>query len=146
MSKFYTNVLNIGNNILYRGVVNGRRVKMKVAYTPTLFLHSNKKSEYKSLLGHDLESVKFDSIREAKEFVNNYSEVDNFKIYGNTRFEYAFIAEHYGDDIDWDIDKLNIGVIDIEVGSENGFPDPYNAIEPITAITIKGLKTKGLVS
>jgi DNA polymerase elongation subunit (family B) len=38
--------------------------------------------------------------------------------------------------IDYDFDKLEIAIIDIEVGSENGFPDPYEANEPITAIAI----------
>jgi DNA polymerase elongation subunit (family B) len=38
--------------------------------------------------------------------------------------------------VDWDIDKILVGIVDIEVGSENGFPDPYQANEPITAIAI----------
>jgi DNA polymerase elongation subunit (family B) len=41
--------------------------------------------------------------------------------------------------IDWDINHVSIAVIDIEVGSENGFPDPYQANEPITAICVKYL-------
>jgi len=41
--------------------------------------------------------------------------------------------------IDWNIDELKISIIDIEVGSENGFPDPYKATEPITAIAIRSL-------
>ena len=36
MSNFYTNVICVGNNILYRGVENGRRVKLRVGYTPTM--------------------------------------------------------------------------------------------------------------
>jgi DNA polymerase elongation subunit (family B) len=39
--------------------------------------------------------------------------------------------------VDYDVEKVLVGVIDIEVGSENGFPDPYLANEPITAIAIK---------
>ena len=42
MSDFYTNVVCVGNNILYRGVENGRRVKLKVGYTPTMFLPAKK--------------------------------------------------------------------------------------------------------
>ena len=38
-----------------------------------------------------------------------------------------------------DIKHINIAMIDIEVGSENGFPDPYKATEPITAIAWKTL-------
>ena len=70
--KYYTNVACIGNNILYRGIKEGRRVKLKVAYTPTLFLPSKKETAYKTLDGEFLEPMKFDSIREAKDFVKRY--------------------------------------------------------------------------
>lgn len=134
---FYTNVLSVGNNILYRGVKDGRSVRLKIAYAPTLFLPSTKATEYKSLQDEYLEPMKFDSIRSAKEFYQNYKDVDNFKIFGNTRYEYAYIADNFSDDVNWDIDRVNISAFDIEVGSENGFPDPYLANEPITAISIK---------
>jgi DNA polymerase elongation subunit (family B) len=39
--------------------------------------------------------------------------------------------------VDYDYEKVSVAVIDIEVGSENGFPDPYQANEPITAICLK---------
>lgn len=137
MMNFYTNVLSVGNNILYRGVKDGRSVRLKIAYAPTLFLPSTKATEYKSLQDEYLEPMKFDSIRSAKEFYQNYKEVNNFKIFGNTRYEYAYIADNFSDDVNWDIDRVNITSFDIEVGSENGFPDPYQANEPITAISIR---------
>ena len=134
MTQYYTNVVSYGNNILYRGVKNGRRVKLKVPYSPTLFLPSNKPSEWKSLDGENLEPMKFGDLRDAKDFVKKYSEVSNIKIFGNTRYEYAFITDEHPKTIEWDQEHLAIDVIDIEVGSENGFPDPYQATEPITAI------------
>jgi DNA polymerase elongation subunit (family B) len=137
MSDYYTSVLNVGNNILYRGVKDGRRVRMKIPYAPTLFLPSNKSTNYKTLNGECLEPMKFASMREARDFANSYKDVNNFKIYGNTKYEYAFIADCFSDDFDWDYDEIHIAVMDIEVGSENGFPDPYLANEPITSISIK---------
>ena len=139
MSKYYTNVAIHGNHILFRGVNNGKRVKSKVKYSPTLFLQSNKQSQWRSLFNEPLEPMTFDTIREARDFVKRYEEVANFKIYGNTRYEYAFIADTFRGTIDWDISHLSIAFIDIEVGSENGFPDPYKATEPITAIAIHQL-------
>ena len=139
MSKYYTNVAIHGNHILFRGVNNGKRVKSKVKYSPTLFLQSNKQSQWRSLFNESLEPMTFDTIREARDFVKRYEEVANFKIYGNTRYEYAFIADTFRGTIDWDISHLSIAFIDIEVGSENGFPDPYKATEPITAIAIHQL-------
>jgi DNA polymerase elongation subunit (family B) len=139
MSKYYTNVAVHGNHILFRGVNNGRRVKTKVQYSPTLFLQSNKSSEWRSLFNESLESMQFETIREARDFVKRYEEVSNFKIYGNTRYEYAFIADNHRGIVDWDITELSVVIIDIEVGSENGFPDPYKAQEPITAIAVHQL-------
>lgn len=137
MSKdFYTNIATLGNNILFRGVKNGRRVRARVKYSPTLFMASNKPSPWKNLQGDNLEPTLFTDMKEARDFVNNYSEVSNFKIFGNTRFEYAYIAENYPGVVDWSIENVAIDLIDIEVGSENGFPNPYQATEPVTAIGI----------
>jgi len=139
MSNFYTNVICVGNNILYRGVENGRRVKLRVGYTPTMFLPSQKETKWKTLHGEYLDEIMLGSIRECRDFINRYEDVENFKIYGNTRYEYAYIADEFKGAIDWDQAKINIAVIDIEVGSENGFPDPYKVNEPITAIAVKTL-------
>lgn len=137
--KYYTNVAIYGNNILYRGVNEGRRVRMKIQYKPTFFLPSKKNAEFKSLFGEPLEPMQFDGIRDAREFLKRYEEVSNFKIYGQERFEYAFIADEHKGLIDWDINDIHVALLDIEVGSENGFPDPYRASEPITAISIRKL-------
>ena len=145
MSRYYTNVASIGNNILYRGVKEGRRVKQKIAYTPTLFLPSKKPTKFTTLDGDFLEPMKFESIREARDFVKRYDEVQNFKIYGNNSYAYAFIADEQKGMVDWKIEDLSIAVIDIEVGSENGFPDPYQANEPITAICVKYLNGQTVV-
>jgi DNA polymerase elongation subunit (family B) len=142
---YYTNVACVGKNILYRGIKNRRRVNYKIPYAPTLYLISDKPSEYKTLFGENLKPIEFEDVREARNFFKQYSEVDNFKIYGNERFEYAFIADEHKGMIDWDINEISIGIIDIEVGSENGFPDPYIASEPITAISIKRLGQNTIV-
>ena len=135
--KYYTNVACVGNNILYRGVKNDRRVKLKVAYTPTLFLPSKKETAWKTLDGEFLEPMEFESIREARDFVKRYEDVENFKIFGNSSYQYAFIADEQKGMVDWKMEDLSVAIIDIEIGSENGFPDPYLANEPITAIAIK---------
>jgi DNA polymerase elongation subunit (family B) len=136
-NKFYTNVVCVGNNILYRGVKDGRRVKLKIAYKPTLYLPSKKATQFKTLQGENLEPFTFENVRECRDFVKRYDEVGNFKIYGNSNYQYAFIADEQKGMVDWDQDLISTAVIDIEVGSENGFPDPYIAQEPITAICIR---------
>ena len=137
MSLFYTNVQSVGNNILYRGVTDGKRTKLKIPYQPTLYEHSKKVTNYTSLDGHYLQGNKFDSMREARDYLKQFEGVSGKKIYGQNRFEYAFIGEQHKEMIDWDFDKVSIAIVDIEVGSENGFPDPYEANEPVTAIALR---------
>jgi len=139
MTNFYTNVQCFGNSILYRGIMDGKRVNQRIDYQPSLYIPSRKTAgSFKSLDGTPLDRKKFDDIREAKEFTKKYDGIPGTpKIYGNTRYEYAFIGEQHQGMVEWDQDKISIAVIDIEVGSENGFPDPYQANEPITAICIK---------
>ena len=145
MQNFYTNVQTYGGNILYRGVMNGKKVKQKVEYSPSLYIPSNKPTEYTSLDGIYLQRKLFGNLYEAREYVKKFNNVNGSKIYGNTSYEYAFIAEQHPDMIDWDFDKISVGIIDIEVGSENGFPDPYLANEPITAITLTYMNGKTYV-
>jgi DNA polymerase elongation subunit (family B) len=139
MSNYYTNVVTYGNNILFRGIKNGRRVQDKVPYSPTLFLPTKRNTEWRSLFNEPLEPRQFETLREARDFIKKYEDVSNFKIYGQERFEYAYISENFNGQIDWDIKELSIAIVDIEVGSENGFPDPYKAEQPITAISVRYL-------
>ena len=69
MSKYYTNVVLQGNHVLFRGVSNGRRVKEKITYSPTLFLPAKKSSDYKTLFNEPLEPMTFENVREARDFV-----------------------------------------------------------------------------
>ena len=90
--KFYTSVNLYGNNILVRGVNNGKKVQDRVPFKPTLFVKSQKQTKYKSLFGENLEEFKFESINEAKDYVQRYKDVENFPIFGNTNFAYQYIT------------------------------------------------------
>jgi hypothetical protein len=56
-----------------------------------------------------------------KDYLDKFKDVTNARIFGNTRYEYAFISEQHPDMVEWDQSKILIAVVDIEVGSENGF-------------------------
>ena len=137
MSDFYTNVQVFGSRILYRGVENGRKVRRKIDYFPTFFVPAKETTEWKTIHGEYVAELKPGNIREARDFIKQYEDVEGFVVYGNNKYEYAFIADTYPKEIDWDLQHINITNIDIEVGSENGFPEPMSASEPITAITFK---------
>ena len=136
MNNFYTNVEVWGGKILYRGVQNGRRVSQRIYYNPTLFVLSDKPTKYKTIHGQYVGPVKQGSIREARDFIKQYDGVASFKIYGNNRYQYCFIADEFPGQIDWNINDINVANIDIETGSDNGFPEPDDANEPLIAITV----------
>ena len=135
--KFYTNFIRVGNCIHVRGYNNGKKFHDKVEYNPTLYLPSQKPTEYKTLDGKYVLPVLQGSMRDANDFIRQYENVDNFNFYGSTNYPYVYINEVYQGRIDYDIKLIRIANIDIEVGSENGFPQPASALEPITAIAVK---------
>lgn len=135
--NFYTNVATFGNSILLRSVENGKRVSKRVKFIPSLFVPTPKPSIYKTINGEDLGEIKFGSINDAKEWLDKYKDVDNWPIFGNRNWEYTYIAQKFPGEIAWDAKHIRVANIDIEVGSENGFPDMKTADEPITAITFK---------
>ena len=137
MNSFYTNVQVYGSRILYRGVENGRKVKHKIDYYPTLYVPSSKPTKFTTVTGEYMSEMKPGNIRDCRDFVKQYDSVENFKIYGNQRYEYAFIGDQHNGEVEWDREHINICNIDIEVGSENGFPDPILANEAIISITYK---------
>jgi DNA polymerase elongation subunit (family B) len=137
----------IGNQFLVRGYENGKQVMFKEEYSPTLFVKSNKKTKYKTLEGEYVQEINPGSVKDCREFYKKYDGIDNFKIYGNDRYIYQYISDKYPEDeIKFDISKIKLYTIDIEVASENGFPDPKDCIEEILLITIQDYTTKEIIT
>ena len=144
--KFYTSVLPYRGRLLVRGVNHdGSHKKYRVNYRPSLFVPSNKESKYRTLDGRNVGKVEFQSMPDAKKWIDEYEDVSGFEYFGNTRYQYPFIADQFPDKIDWDIKQIRLITIDIECESENGFPDADEAIEPIISITAKEHTTKKIV-
>ena len=141
--RFYTNVQMVGDHFLVRGYENGRHFMTREKFNPTLFVPSNKKTKYQTLNGEYVEAVQPGSVRDCREFIKKYDGVENFKIYGNTGYIYQYISEMYPEEeIKFDTNKIKITTIDIEVASENGFPDVESAAEEVLLITIQDYATK----
>jgi len=144
--KFYTNVEQAGNRLLVRGYEGGSPFSYRVPYNPTLYVATKKYSEWKTLEGEWVEPIKLGSINDAKDFIKKYREVDDFDIYGNTRYLYQYIVkEHPEDEIQYDTSQIRIFNIDIETAAENGFPDIESADQEILAISIKDSYTGRIV-
>lgn len=137
MPKFYSSVQTWGNNLLVRGInARGQQFQKKVKFKPSLFIPSTSATGYRSLFGEHLKQIQFDDINAAKDFVRRYENVDSFKFFGNTAYNYQYIAETYPDHIDFDMSLLKIISLDIETTSKYGFPSVSNPIEEILLITL----------
>ena len=141
--RFYTNVQMVGDHFLVRGYEDGKHFMIREKFNPTLFVPSNKKTKYQTLNGENVESVQPGSVRECREFVKKYENVENFKIFGNTQYIYQYISDIYPEDeLKFDISKIKVTTIDIEVASENGFPDVESSAEEVLLITIQDYASK----
>ena len=141
--RFYTNVQMVGDNFLVRGYEDGKHFATREKFYPTLFVDSKRKTKYKTLDGLSVEPVEPGTVRECRDFMKNYNEVENFNIYGNERFIYQYISDKYPEvEVKFDIEKIKLTTIDIEVASENGFPDVESAAEEVLLITLQDYTTK----
>ena len=145
--NFYTNVQLVGNTILYRGYESGEKVTHRDSFSPTLFVSSKKTTKYKTLDGKCVKPIKFDSVRDARDFVKKYEDIDEFDVLGYERFLYQYISDKFPqDELKFDMSMMNIISLDIEVQSENGFPDVESAAEKVLCITVKDFNTKKLIT
>ena len=137
--SFYTCVNRYGNNMLYRGYDDqGKAVKARMPFEPTMYLVSQKATgEWKTLHGQPVEPIHLDSMSEASDFVKKYKDIDNFQVHGNSNFTAQFLNHKHPGKIDYDSKLINVGNIDIEVQSDDGFPEPDQAKYPVTAICYK---------
>jgi len=151
MKDRYTNVSLVYNQLAFRGIENGKRVRRIVDYSPSLFVPSpgNKKTKWKAFIPPKnelepnqqifVERMRFASIKQTREYMREYSKLNNFELFGSNRFAYTYIADNYKDTSEFALEAgkgLSTAILDIEVGSETGFPKPEEATEPVIAITV----------
>lgn len=135
--EFYTSVVRAGNNILYRGYKNGKAVQSRIRFKPTLFIKGDQGSGWTTLDDTPVEPVQFGDMSEAKDFLKRYDNVSNFEIYGNTNYVAQYITEKFPDTIEWDRELVQVLNFDIEVQSDDGFPEPLAANYPVISITCR---------
>jgi len=144
--RFYTSVYEKFNKILVRGYENGEYFQREEDFFPTFFVKSKKESKYKTLDGVYVEPIRPGKISECRDFMKKYSTVDGFKVYGNDNFKAQYISDNYSEDeIKFDIKKIRVFTIDIEVSAESGFPNVFDCAEEILTITLQNYATKQIV-
>lgn len=141
---FYTCVNRYGNSILARGYTSeGKPFSKRVKYKPTLFLpSSNPSTTWKGIDGTPVDPFVIDSMSEAKDFYERYSDVSNMKVFGNNNFVAQFIQEAFPGQIKHNRSYMNVGNFDIEVASDDGFPEPADAKYPVISIAYLSSREK----
>ena len=140
--SFYTNCQLVGDNLLYLGYEDGQRIQRKFKFSPTLFVVTKKETNHRTLDGRYAKPVRFESVREARQFVDKYKEVPNFEVHGYDRYLYQFISKEFPDEVDYDFKSMNIMSLDIEVACENGFPNVKECAEEMLSITVQDYATR----
>jgi len=144
--RFYTNVYEKFNKMLVRGYDNGEYFQIEEDYQPTLFVPSKKKTKYRTLDGYQVEPIQPGKISDCKEFLDKYSKVEGFTVYGNDNYKAQYISDKYPEEeIKFDITKIRLFTIDIEVSAEGGFPNVFDCAEEILTITLQNYATKQIV-
>lgn len=139
MSKFYTDIEVRGNAIFHRYVEDGIRKKEKVTdFCPTLYIYSDRDVGIKDIFGTNVQPKQFGSMSDARNFMKNMKDVDGMSFYGSQDYGLLFAGETYPGELEYDLTKVRVGMLDIEVSCPDGegFPHPTVAAWPINLITI----------
>ena len=134
--EFYTNVARYGNSLLYRGYKNGHRFEDRIRFGPTLYQKDINGTAY-ALDGTRVSPKLFDKMSQVKEYEQQYGGINAKELYGNKNYVVQYLQEKFPDNIEFDRDRINVSTIDIEVASDDGFPEPEFAEYPVISITIK---------
>lgn len=137
--KFYTDITRKGSHLYVRSIDNGIRDTQKVKFKPSLYVKTNNPAEAVSqtLSGEMLSEKRFNTIGEMNQWKKQYKDIEGFEIYGDVDPVWQYVSKTYSADIDFDPTFIKISNFDIEVHSPDEFPDPDDALYPVTAISVQ---------
>ena len=135
--KFYTACALKGNKILVRGYKNGKRFTDTVSFKPSLFIKTEKDTKYRSLNGVNVNRMRFDTLYDCRQFLDQYRDLNDCPIYGNTDFITQYLMETYATEVEYDLCQIKVAYLDLECESESGFPDLDSPNERINLVSIR---------
>ena len=143
MSKFWTNVSLQRNDLLVRGVKDGKRFKSRIPVQPHIYVDDpTGQSEWRSINGKPVKRLDFPNVKAIMDFRNEHDPIENFNQYGLQTSKswyyiyYDYLYNEYPGTVEYDPKQIKVAVIDIEVAADEGFPDIETAPKPITAIAV----------
>ena len=120
MKSFYTSVNRYGNSILYRGYnENGAAIAQRYKFSPTLYTPSKKPTKFKGFDSGYVAPLSFPTMRDAKEWLEQYEEMEGVNIFGTRNYIHQFITEKFPGEIDFEPNAITVVNFDIEVASDS---------------------------
>lgn len=135
MPRFYTNFASNNGTLLMREVDGSSRTSYRKRPSPSAFV-LDPMGEYKTHTGEPVSKRVFDGVGAWRAFREKYEGVDEFPVYGSDAWDYAAVSEMYPGAIDFDRSMISVAFFDLEVKSDDGFPEPEAADKEITAIAM----------
>jgi DNA polymerase elongation subunit (family B) len=133
------------STIKYSHYENGEKEIVVEKFVPPFYIEKTEKGEdsgFENQKHVQLERKDFDTWAKRKSKLEYYTE-SGTKVYGSDySVENLFISEKYPTEIEKNIPDIKAVFIDIEVESENGFPEPHIARERVNLITIYDIVNK----
>lgn len=135
---FYTFYQKRGNAILYSYIKDGKQYSNKIKkFKPHTYVETKEESKFTSLSGVPVRRIDHDDIRASEVWRETYGSVSGMNIHANRDVSNQFIIDmNKGKMPDYRVNQIRGAVLDIEVFSEKGFPEPDVAEHPVTAITV----------
>jgi hypothetical protein len=123
---------------------NGVRKYKSEIFKPVCYEHVSGGGDKLDIYGNQLIKIKHNSYRDYINYMyeKKKSLGDDWFPVGDVRLKTQYISKYYSHEIDYDIDIMRIYYFDIEVDSENGFPDPFLADKKILSIAVYDTKSK----
>ena len=145
MKDFYTNIQVIGDEMLVRAIMDGKRENYREEFYPTLFCPTKNQTKFKTLAGKSIDKIQPGTITDCRKEISKWKKAYNIDLYGSTDWVCQYIGKEF-DKCEYDLTKVRVMNIDIECGSESGFPTVRDAKEELVAITFKDSETDKYVT
>ena len=101
--RFYTYVGTLGNKVLVRGVntQTGNDFIRREDFQPTMFVEGKKgETPYRTLDDKKVYTISPGNIKETRDFIKQYENVDGFSIHGNDNFALQYTCNEWKGDVD----------------------------------------------
>jgi len=131
----YFNIENRGDGFFIRDDTGNHK---HYGFMPEVFFPSQNPTGTVSLENptHLMPKV-FDNCRDFRDVLKDYRGRSDAPIFGSKNLITQFMLQNYKGAIEFDIDKIQIFNLDIEVDATEGFPKPEEARFPVNGITVE---------